>query len=89
MAKFGKPFQHVQTVPVLPGVTYDPKEIANSEEIRKYHPGRQISIVFNLALAEYKEGKSIAKEKEQDKRAYDSKYNDGVKIQVIWVFEII
>ncbi|OBZ83696.1 UDP-glucuronosyltransferase 3A2 [Choanephora cucurbitarum] len=56
VAKFGKPFQHVQTVPVLPGVTYDPKEIANSEEIRKYHPGRQISIVFNLALAEYKEG---------------------------------
>ena len=67
MAKFGKPFRHVQTVPVLSGVQYDPKEIANSENIRKYHPGKQISLVFDLTLAEYKEGKIITKEKEQDK----------------------
>ncbi|KAI8369805.1 hypothetical protein EDC96DRAFT_503447 [Choanephora cucurbitarum] len=56
VAKFGKPFRHVQTVPVLSGVQYDPKEIANSENIRKYHPGKQISLVFDLTLAEYKEG---------------------------------
>ncbi|KAI8373522.1 hypothetical protein EDC96DRAFT_498624 [Choanephora cucurbitarum] len=55
-AKFGKPFHHVQTIPVIPGVKYDAREFANSEIIRKNHPGKIISTLFDLVLSDYKKG---------------------------------
>ncbi|OBZ88258.1 UDP-glucuronosyltransferase 2B9 [Choanephora cucurbitarum] len=54
VTKFGKPFKHVQTVPIVPDIKYDAKNVANSETIRSIHPGKLISFVFELNVKDYK-----------------------------------
>jgi hypothetical protein len=59
--RFGKPYQHVQTVSTGPAVDWDPAEIFNDEskELTSKNPALFMSQVMDIMFTNYERGKII------------------------------